>query len=383
MELDIPGGSLAYAPAASPARPSEALRTSAETSEQPYSVVVDEITDEQWWQVLAGFSDASIYQTIEYGDVRWGRKNLSRLIVRDRDGGVVAAAQARVVKVPLLRAGIAYVAWGPMWQPRGRARCIDRLRFCVRALIDEYVVSRGLFLRLRPFGFEETDADVEQVLREEGCRPTEGLQRDRHRTILVDLEPSAEELRQRLRKSWRRTLRLSEEAGLEILERYDAELFQPFTPIYRDMVETKKFQPGSSLDDFRRLQERLPAEQRMRMTICREGGQPVAGSACSAIGDTVVGLLSASADAGRRTSAYYLLQWDEILWSKRAGKRFYDLGGINPVTNPGVYNFKSGLRGKEVTFLGVYDICRSRILYRVTLGLEKAVRARQAIRRSR
>ncbi len=156
------------------------------------------------------------------------------------------------------------------------------------------------------------------------------------------------------------------------MERYDASLFRPFISLYDEILDTKKFQPGSSVDEFRRVQEQLPSEQRMRMTICQANGEAVAGSACSAIGDSVVGLLGASGEKGRLVNASYLLQWDEILWSKQAGKRLLDLGGINPETNPGVYHFKSGLRGSEVTFLGVYDICASWLLHKATLALERA-----------
>ncbi len=112
----------------------------------------------------------------------------------------------------MVRAGIAYVAWGPMWQPRGKPRCVENLVHCLRALKEEYVVRRGLLLRLRPFGFEESDADVKQALLESGYALTDGASREQHRTILVDLEPSAEDLKRQLRKKWRYNLRQAEDA---------------------------------------------------------------------------------------------------------------------------------------------------------------------------
>ena len=341
--------------------------------EQP-SVRVDAISKEEWQDILKSFSDASIYQTWEYGDVRWGAKSVSRLVVQGSHGEVLSAAQCRILRVPLLGAGVAYVPWGPMARTRDKERYAANFRAGLRALVDEYVVSRGLFLRVRPFGFEETDQDGKRALLDEGYRLTEGIHRERRRTILMDLEPSVDELRRRLRQNWRTSLRAAERnTALEVVEGYDGESFEVFKPLFFGMIKQKKFKPGSDVTEFFRIQERLDPELRMRITICKASGEAVAGSVCSAIGDTVIGLLSASGQAGRAAKAYYLLQWDEILWSKGLGKRFYDLGGINPAINPGVYDFKAGLRGMEVTFLGVYDICRNGQLRFAICWLERVV----------
>jgi lipid II:glycine glycyltransferase (peptidoglycan interpeptide bridge formation enzyme) len=44
----------------------------------------------------------------------------------------------------------------------------------------------------------------------------------------------------------------------------------------------------------------------------------------------------------------YLLQWRMMQWLRERGCRGYDLGGVNPTRNPGVYHFKSGVGGAEV-----------------------------------
>ena len=36
--------------------------------------------------------------------------------------------------------------------------------------------------------------------------------------------------------------------------------------------------------------------------------------------------------------------------------RWYDLGGIDPEENPGVYKFKRGLNGKEVRAAGPHEL---------------------------
>src|SRR5690242_12551204 len=82
-------------------------------------VEVDCCTPAEWSQMLELFADANLYQTWSYGKVRWGETNLSHLVLK-RGEDVVAMAQLRIVRPPWLRAGIAYVRWGPLFERRGR-----------------------------------------------------------------------------------------------------------------------------------------------------------------------------------------------------------------------------------------------------------------------
>ncbi len=68
----------------------------------------------------------------------------------------------------------------------------------------------------------------------------------------------------------------------------------------------------------------------------------------SAIGDSAIYLLGATSDAGLHSKGAYLLHWHLIDWLKAKGTRWYDLGGIDPERNPGVYQFKKGFSGADV-----------------------------------
>jgi lipid II:glycine glycyltransferase (peptidoglycan interpeptide bridge formation enzyme) len=60
-----------------------------------------------------------------------------------------------------------------------------------------------------------------------------------------------------------------------------------------------------------------------------------------------------------KSKGAYLLQWSMIQWLKRQGVRHYDLGGINPEINPGVYHFKSGLSGVDQSHIGPFVACEN------------------------
>ncbi|MFI5073287.1 MAG: hypothetical protein ACHP8A_20675, partial [Terriglobales bacterium] len=83
--------------------------------EEGYVSEVDSVDELNWDEVLGRFEDANIYQTWSYDESRFGRKNISHLLLK-RGGEVVATAQARIVKLPFIKAGIAYVRWGPLFR---------------------------------------------------------------------------------------------------------------------------------------------------------------------------------------------------------------------------------------------------------------------------
>jgi hypothetical protein len=86
----------------------------------------------------------------------------------------------------------------------------------------------------------------------------------------------------------------------------------------------------------------------MNILICKDKDIPVAGLVASAMGDSAIYLLGATSDAGLNAKGAYLLQWTMISWLKELGIKSYDLGGIDPVGNPGVYHFKKGFSGADI-----------------------------------
>ena len=170
-----------------------------------YSSEVDSIDEEQWYRLLRQFDDANMYQTWAYGQVRSGRKNISHLLVKEQ-GRVVAIAQSRIAKAPLIGAGIAYVMWGPLWCLQEVSADAEVFRQAIRALRNEYVCRRRLLLRIYPILFDDDSPCFLSILREEGL--TRAGEEKSSRTIIVDLSRSLDELRQGLRPHWQRELKV-------------------------------------------------------------------------------------------------------------------------------------------------------------------------------
>ncbi len=84
-----------------------------------WQVEVDRSTPAEWSQMLDLFDDANLYQTWSYGGVRWGRRNLSHLVLK-RGSEVLGMAQLRIVRPTSFKFGMAYLRWGPLCERRGR-----------------------------------------------------------------------------------------------------------------------------------------------------------------------------------------------------------------------------------------------------------------------
>jgi lipid II:glycine glycyltransferase (peptidoglycan interpeptide bridge formation enzyme) len=321
-----------------------------------FGVKFDNISRDEWFSLLQQFNDATIYQTWTYGSVRWGERSLSHQVVK-RSGEVIAIAQVTIKKLPFLSLGIAYIPWGPLWRKKGNAGDLENLQYAIKFLKDEYVKKRGLILRIRPNIVAEHDDSVENLFQGEGFSFNSSARR--YRTLLVDLTPEIEKLRKNLHQNWRRKLNQAEKKGLEIVEGNGDELYTIFLSLQSEMQERKNYIPGVSYQEFREIQKYLPEPLKMKIIVCKSVGEPIAAAVFSGIGDTGIFLFGATGDKGMETNGSYLLHWLAIQWLKGNGCRWYDLGGINPEINPGVYQFKVGMGGMDVCHIGPYEICNS------------------------
>ena len=321
-----------------------------------YQVEINSIDQAQWSALLDLFADGNIYQTWAYGAISWGAGNLSHLILR-HGGTVVGIAQLRLVRSGWPKCGLAFLRWGPLCHLKGRDLAPEIVRQMAVALHAEYVRKQGLLLRVVPNAFLGTpnagviEAAFSAYAAEE-FRPGQT-----RRTLVLDLSLPLEELRRKLDQKWRNQLNRAEKNGLEIIEGDGAEEFDGFLHIYDQMVARKQFDTSTNVHEFAEIQRDLPKNQRMKIFLCSQHGVPVAGLVGSAMGDTGIYLHGATSDEGLNLKGAYLLQWRMIRWLKENGVRYYNLGGINPETNPGVYHFKKGLSGQDVLYLPPLAAC--------------------------
>jgi hypothetical protein len=320
-----------------------------------FAVEMDTLNEGAWSQTLQEFEDANIYQTWSYGEIIGGANKTRRLILRKK-GAVVAMAQARIAKLPLLNAGIAYVAWGPLWRRTAIEADFQIFIQAVRALRNEFVCNRRLVLRLFVDLLDDQSSPTLAVLAEEGFSPL--TKATRSRTILMDLCPPLSDLREGMQPHWKRELKVAERKALEVVEGSSDELFATFIGMYKEMVTRKKFVEPNDIEKFRLVQAQLPEKLKMKILLCRSEEGACAGLICSAMGNRAIYLFGATSNKGMKSNGSYLLQWRLLKRLKEEGIATYNLNGINPTRNPGTFKFKSDLAGKngrEHYYLGRFD----------------------------
>lgn len=344
---------------------------------QPVILSSAQCDPQQWNKLLLEFEDASVYQTPQHDLVLWGRRHINHFFLR-RNDDIVAAAQVRVAKAPGIRAGIAYVLRGPLWQPKHCAPDPEAFRYAVRSLRQEFAVNQGLLLRIVPNIFDTGSDALRHVLAEEGF--TESPKLKPYRTFLMDLTPSLDELHRQMRYGWRRGFNKTSRMDFSFTTGTTDALFAIFLSLYEEMHDRKQFTQYVDVHKFRRVQMLLPESLKLHVTVCWFNHEPVAACVCDITGKTALLVFLATSRKALQMYAAHALMWEQIRWLKTRGILSYDLGGIDPEANPGGYQFKSGPGGQDTYFIGPFEACTNAASYHL---IRSAQRVRSNYRRCR
>ena len=332
-------------------------------------VTVEAVPPAQWTSLATTFADCTYEQVYEYcsataANIR-GSTKFFRVLC---DNTMIGAAAVRLKTVPLLGRGIAYVSAGPLTRERSIDVSWDqrRLRIVLKALKQELVDRQGHVLRVRlPLLPPLPALDFVGLFTDLEFRSTDRARK--YRTSVIDLTQEIETLRNTLNSKWRTDLRFAQKAGLSIDSGTTDELQLRFERLFDQMHRRK----GFSVNVHPKLLFGLGAEcTGLQVMIAQKDGTDAAGHVFSKLGDSAIYLFGAANDLGRQTKAAYLLNWSAILLAKQRGALWYDLGGIDPDTNPGVYRFKSRMGGQEMSAVGPYEAQPSGILGRLIDRLE-------------
>ena len=320
---------------------------------------VDSVNKSEWYGILKNFRDTNLYQTWSYGTILWGNDNISHLIVK-KDEEIVACAQVRIAKLPFFKSGLAFIRGGPLWQRKIIGSTTETLQQALIALRNEYVYKRHLLLRIAPITVSiKGDGAASILYSEEYRQHLNGLN---SRTLLVDLTCSTDELRQGMQRQWRNNLKKAEKNNLHLLHGTTNDLYETFKDIYHEMHSRKRFVEYVDIDKYQLIQKDLPDTFKMHVMICQSNGKPCAALVSSLLGDTAINLLAAqsSYDLENHLNGSHLLFWNMMEWAKMQECRWNDLGGINPDRNPGGYQFKKGIAGKnglDLQSVTQFDTC--------------------------
>jgi lipid II:glycine glycyltransferase (peptidoglycan interpeptide bridge formation enzyme) len=293
---------------------------------------------------------------------------------------VVATGSAPIGAQILLRRprplpwAFAYAPRGPVateWTPASLGAFTDAVRSAP--------LGRVSHLRIDPEVERDGPLDPGGALRRSlaaaGWRPATPIQPPS--TRVIDLAAGEEALWGDLRKKWRQYVNKARANGVTVVE-LPGDPIAPFYAIYRETAARAGFlirveQAYRDVWDAYR-----PTGDATILFAVDPAGTPQAALFLVRTGSRVVEPYGGMTGQGADLRANYLLKWEAIRRARAAGAATYDLWGL---ANPGIAHFKTGFGGREVRFIGAWDLVLSELGRRV-YGAAQRVRVVRARRRA-
>lgn len=308
-----------------------------------WTLLPESFPDRDWDALLSRFEDRSFFQSSAWashkGGLGWAA---ARLVAGPGPDGARAALQLLRRSLPPFGA----VLWG-RGGPVGDASCWGpELWKAVRSSAGSAVV----YCRL--CSYRTLDRGDEETMRRAGwTRPARPL--DRNSTFVLDLSSGEDALRRGLSANWGHNLRRAEKRCPAVRPWLGARPGE-LAALYQDMERYKGLRTQHGERELESLLSRCAGDIAL-FRADDEEGRPLALRACAVQGDKAWDLLAASSEEGRRRYASYALLWALLRDCLRRGVRSYDLGGADPGSAKGVFDFKKGTGAAFLEYLGEWE----------------------------
>lgn len=203
--------------------------------------------------------------------------------------------------------------------------------------------------RKRRFIFEYYHKDRHLVMSELKINQDIGV----YKTFLVSISPELGFLRKNLNKKWRNILNKSEKQNLSI---QISENLSTLDVLLRNYVHDKavKHYAGASPKFLASLAKYATRNKECLILNATEDDEIIASIMVFIHGNGATYQVGWTTPYGREKGAHHLLLWEAIRILKGRGITEFDLGGHNDETE-GLYRFKHGMGGQEITLIGSYS----------------------------
>jgi lipid II:glycine glycyltransferase (peptidoglycan interpeptide bridge formation enzyme) len=329
-----------------------------------------------WDRFVAASDPGSYLQTSAWATVKAVNGWSAHRMAADVQGGAPIGAQILVRRPRPMPWGFAYAPRGPVagaWD----GRTVDAFTSAVR---ERLAASAGRISHLRIDPEIEADGplDPDGVLRRDlraaGWRQAAPIQPNA--TRIIDLRADEDALWGDLRKKWRQYVNKARTGGIVVVDG-EGDRLGEFYRIYRETADRAGFLIRAE-SAYRDVWDAFAPTGDARLLFARTtDGDAQATLLLVRCGPRVVEPYGGMTAAGAESRANYLLKWEAIRSSREAGATSYDLWGL---ATGGIAHFKTGFGGREVRYVGAWDLVLSPVGRR---AYEIAQRARVAWSRRR
>lgn len=304
-----------------------------------------EILPEKWNDIIMQFQDYNFYQSYLWGRFKAEQGWLvKRFICEDKTGNLLMAAQCCIKRFPLFHKGIVWIPGGPLLKNIELNFNLARaLLLSIRKIL---IKNYAYIVRIRPY--LEAKSEMAAAIRDAGFKPISN-----HLTYSCDLNPPLEYIRANLSSNWRHNLRRAEKRKHLIEIGEDAELCRKLYCLIRETHAIKGFNLNINLADLIQLCSLGTKNNYVKIIMVQSSNSiPLSGRMIAIIGTKCLDLFAGTSRIGRHEYASYLAYWECIKYAKCNSIHAFDLGNIDPIDNPSVMNFKKGLNGQLIEYVG-------------------------------
>ncbi len=363
-----------------------------------------------WNSIISKLPNPHFLQTYEWGQVKakYGWSPLYAVWTKDQfsvfsnQSSVTdnCIAAALILKRQIIRNGFA-ARLSILYSPKGPLLdwTNESLRNRVLNDLQSFAKKQGaIFLKMDPdvvlgTGVPQGEKDVidngGQVVMSELKRRGWGYSSDQiqfKNTVLIDLNPTEDELLARMKQKTRYNIRLAEKKGVALR----VGTLEDIPMLYKMYAETSvrdgfvirdegyyktvwELFMSSNVEKLERSQvstfqpSHIPT---CELIIAEVEGEPVAAIFVFYFAGRAYYVYGMSRDVHREKMPTYLLQWEAMRRAKAKGCTVYDLWGAPDIFDEsdsmwGVYRFKEGLGGKVVRTLGAWDFAPNPLWYKI------------------
>ena len=319
-----------------------------------------------WFGALKKYPEANFLQSPEWGKVNemagyqvvvrsLGSHSYCQMIVKN-------AKRARYLEVP----------GGPLTDWQDRKKVEDAVEQ-IRQVAKKY---RCAFARVRP---QLPDSEENRQLFAELGFQRAPMHLHAEHTILIDLQPSEDELLAKMRRQTRYEVRRGIKEGIKVEKHTSEAIYREFHAVQVATAQRQGFIPPD-LDTL--LAERTAFGEQAWIYRAVLDGRPVAYGLILTTGREAEYFEAASTDLNRKHPGSTAILWRAMRDLKAQGYERFNLWGIAPEGQPqhryaGVTTFKKGFGGQVVTFLPAQDLVLSKLRYLPDLLIERARKKRR------
>ncbi|MEX0869817.1 MAG: peptidoglycan bridge formation glycyltransferase FemA/FemB family protein [Candidatus Spechtbacterales bacterium] len=179
------------------------------------------------------------------------------------------------------------------------------------------------------------------------------------RTVIIDIKKDENQILAQMHQKHRYNIRLAQRKGVEVKISDDKSTdLEKFWELMQKTTERDGF--SAHCKDY---YEKLLDIEGIELFFAYKDGKPTASAIIIFYENRATYLHGASDHELRKFMAPHLMHWEIIKHAKERDIEEYDLWGIDEKKWPGVTRFKRGFGGKEIEYIGSYDVPLQKLWY--------------------